>query len=1276
MRTARTNATSLIKLLAQCTVQIWIDHHFCGTGFFLAPGIVATCSHVVAPAAGQVERIAVHWNGGSYKVEKMQCEPLIPECPDPYPYPDTAMLKTAIAGHPWVDCDASEPILFPEPDHLYANGWSLEFSRDLPRLTPIALSLEGELFDLNPNEDWRLQLREGRISGGISGAPVLNFRTGKICAMITRTRDAMRDGGGWAVPLARHFDRFCDILDLPCIPICETWNQARHTEFFQRFSGVIRPAHRPVPPRTDLPPSFLLRTEYAVVPFIGRQDETDDLVTWCESGEQSSARLLVGPAGAGKTRLAAQLCQEMSRRGWTTGFLSPNCKPESFDQLRETGSPLLAVFDYSDAWLGLEQFLIRLDAPEETAPPTRIMLLARQTGAWWHRLASANPYVAIETTRIGAATASPEELQTAYLKSAEAFRKHLGTASIGPDEPIPPLAGQPMLVVHMAALLRVDTQGDQQRLPKDQTPQSQSSEIISSILDHEEAYWQRSVIAAGQKATRVLLRRAVALASLFGWAHEMGLAQLLTAIPDLADASSERRHELARWIMAFYPVDDPMHQGILQPDVLIERLVILALVDCPQLLTALSFAAPDNADRAFAIIDRACSESNDLRWTLERVLRSDLHRLGPIVLRIGERSEGPLRDEFIRALRATEIDFQTLDEFLSAVPAQSVHLHKVAIAICQRAVELARRAGDALLVATMLERFASRLSEVGQNKEALEQSLEALDLILRDAQGEETTLAVPLVAQLLVVARRLITIRETAKAITYLDHARHLAEDVLPDNPSLHGPQLSYVLGELTAIRVTLGNDGEIADSVQAEWNFFSLIGCLKTPASNALLATQFLRRVRAFQSYVPRLDLLAGISRAHQAAIEAAALTDEPLIAELQGWRELAQAYRSLDCAEEELSAAQKAEDICRGLMAVDPLRYGADLANMLAFRADHVGGDHEVAIDFLKEVVAIRRRILSQTPSRANSSALARALLGLGQRLSSTGYREGAIQVTEEAVDVFRQLAERFGGNEYLNLGGALHELMISMSKGRTAHRAATAAMERVAISRRLAAVDFIRYGRDLVIALSDSMDAYAAAGMKSRLDAAAHEVVRLCRRMQERADRLNVDMSKVLAGAGLALARAGAFDDAVILLSNVVDVRRERVSKGNLGEYAPELINALGYLADTLMIIGQWRSALTAADEAYAICGRLLTETPRDRLHNKRRSDTEQFYACLVRLYHNLQMVTRDQDAARIRAEGLEVLELLASQGNLAAMDLVHRDFPKHSPHTGIRKPRRPI
>ena len=492
-------------------------------------------------------------------------------------------------------------------------------------------------------------------------------------------------------------------------------------------------------------------------------------------------------------------------------------------------------------------------------------------------------------------------------------------------------------------------------------------------------------------------------------------------------------------------------------------------------------------------------------------------------------------------------------------------------------------------------------------------------------------------------------------------------------------PEITYPLKRrtrLTTIHIALGRGAEITASVQAEWDLFSFIGNLDTSTSNALLATQLLQRVSSFQPYVSRADLLAAVSHARQVRMDSAAFADEPAISQLQAWRGLAQTYRMLDCSDEELSAAQEAEDICRGLAETDPQRYAADLADVLAFRAAHAGEDPETSIDFVKEVVSIRREIFSREPDRANSDELVRALLALGQELSSAGYHGGAIQVTEEAVNVRQHLAEKFGGNEYLNLAGALYALMTRLAKGRMSHGAATAAMERVAIYRRLAAVDFSRYGRDLLMALTDSMDAYVAGGMKARLGDTAREVIKLCRRIWERADRLNLDISKVLAGAGLALARTGMFDDAVILLSDAVSVRRERVAMGAFGEYAPELIRALGYLADTLMIMEHWRKALKPADEAFAICGRLLVEAPRDRPHKRRRSDTEQFYACLVRLYDILQGLGRYYDAARIRRQGLEALELLATQGNLTAMNLLHRDFPRHSPQNGIRSPSRAI
>jgi tetratricopeptide (TPR) repeat protein len=1273
MAEPRTQSTELWKLLALCTVQVCVHGDFSGTGFFLAPDVVATCAHVVAAAGKQEDAVAIRWNGCTYPVQNVQCEPFVDQIPDPYPYPDIALLQTRIADHPWVDTDVSEPTIFPEPDRLYSVAWSLEFSEDLPRLTPVGLTYEGGLYDSDQTGDLRLQLRDGQIAHGMSGAPILNVRTGRVCAMMTRTRDTGRDGGGWGVPIAKHLGRFSSFLSSGKVPSSSSWTQARNAELFQRFAGVIRPAQRPLRQRGNIPPSLLLRPEYAVVPFLGRKDELADLRAWCESDEQSSVQLITGPAGTGKTRLAAQLCQDMSGRGWTAGFLSPTCKPESFDDLRATGSPLLAVFDYSDAWIGLEDFLIRLDAPEEAAPPTRIMLLARHSGAWWQRLVSANAQTTLNLTPLASATATPGELGETYMAAIEAFHRHLE-----PDTPmrartVPPLAGQPMLVVHMAALLEAYSVGEPQ-LSKSDTAISQRSEIVAAVFNHEEAYWMRSATADHQGATEILLRRAMAVACMFGWDSEPELAELLTAVPDLADAPLERRHHLARWIAAFYPIEDPGHQGLLEPDVLLERLVTLALVDCPYLLEALSLVPPENADRAFAIIDRACSESKLLRYALEKELRSELEKLGPAVLRIGERSEGPLREEFIRALRTADVDFGTLETFLQAIPVRSVHMHAVAVAISRRAVALAKKDGDALIAAAMLEGFADRLWQVGQNRESLRLSMEALELIAKGAEGEETSVPIALISQQVVVANRLRVMRRTAAAFGHIERALQLTRDVLPSNQSLYVPLMSQVLRRLTDLHLDMGDGDAITEDVMAEWQNFSHIGHLDGAAANSLLANEFFGRLSFLQRYIARTELLAAVVPAQQARMADAEIADDADLAVIRVLRGLANAYRLLDCPEAEHLAVAQAEQACRQALERNHPGAATELAKTLAFRADNA--DPESAIDYSRQIVALRRDGARIEPSRVNLGNLARALRALGQKLSAAGYHEGAVQVTEEAVGVVRQLAEEFGGEEYLNLAASLKLLVSSLVRARMSYKAAVVSLEEIAICRRLAAIDFGRYGRGLVHALEASLSVYGAAGMSARQEDSAREVVKLCFRMLERADRLDIDISKVFAGAGMSLAKVGFFDQSVTLLEDAVQMRRERLASATLGESGPELARALGYLADTLLVMGRWRASLAPADDAFAICGRLLSEVPQDRPHFRRRSDTEQFYACLVRLDSVLRRLGRFSDADRIRQSGLAALNQLASQGNSTAAGLATRPFASHDPQSSLRSPRRAI
>ena len=57
-----------------------------------------------------------------------------------------------------------------------------------------------------------------------------------------------------------------------------------------------------------------LRPEEAVVPFRDRR-ELAELLAWCTGGGHAGVRLVTGDGGAGKTRLALRLGQELEAAG-------------------------------------------------------------------------------------------------------------------------------------------------------------------------------------------------------------------------------------------------------------------------------------------------------------------------------------------------------------------------------------------------------------------------------------------------------------------------------------------------------------------------------------------------------------------------------------------------------------------------------------------------------------------------------------------------------------------------------------------------------------------------------------------------------------------------------------------------------------------------------------------------------------------------------------------------------------------------------------------------
>ena len=155
-----------------------------------------------------------------------------------------------------------------------------------------------------------------------------------------------------------------------------------------RTEKVLAPGYLPLP--DDSTPLQMIQTRYGVVPFCSRP-EYRGLKDWALGTAESpggkpdvSVAVLTGAGGAGKTRMAAQLCHDLEVLGWYTGFAPAKSAMGNDDltYLAELTTELLIVVDYAEE-SRQEQLAALLRALRGRRSPTRIVLTARGIDSWW-----------------------------------------------------------------------------------------------------------------------------------------------------------------------------------------------------------------------------------------------------------------------------------------------------------------------------------------------------------------------------------------------------------------------------------------------------------------------------------------------------------------------------------------------------------------------------------------------------------------------------------------------------------------------------------------------------------------------------------------------------------------------------------------------------------------------------------------------------------------------------------------------------------------------------
>ncbi|MGK7888766.1 MAG: trypsin-like peptidase domain-containing protein, partial [Leptolyngbyaceae cyanobacterium] len=267
---------SLFELLRDCTVKLVCLSGTWGTGFWVAPGQLLTCAHVVD--ATEPAAIEVYWRGaivGVVESVEVRSHPI-----------DLALVSVggiAEDSRRSISCVALDEA-FEAFDDVYTYGHPTEFPEGagaIARCDDVAIT-QGVA---------QIKFQGGQIQPGHSGSPLLNRRTQSVCGVVVETLEANSRLGGLAVPVREVLRQF---------PELRQDNQAFHRQD-DRWRQATERGQKIATQRLHVP---YPRNAF----FTGREAVFDDLHRRLQGGRAAinQTQGISGLGGIGKTQTAVE----------------------------------------------------------------------------------------------------------------------------------------------------------------------------------------------------------------------------------------------------------------------------------------------------------------------------------------------------------------------------------------------------------------------------------------------------------------------------------------------------------------------------------------------------------------------------------------------------------------------------------------------------------------------------------------------------------------------------------------------------------------------------------------------------------------------------------------------------------------------------------------------------------------------------------------------------------------------------------------------------------
>jgi hypothetical protein len=368
----------------------------------------------------------------------------------------------------------------------------------------------------------------------------------------------------------------------------------------------------------------LLDPRRELIGFVGRKDELAALVAWCQDEDAAQLRIVTGPGGVGKTRLAVELAERMKKHGWTCERVADGKEGEAITALRAmTRGRALVVVDYAETRVRVKQMLTALAGDQ--GDRVRVLLLARSAGDWCDQLGVGEPAVWDVVQAAKAAELALPAVVAADLSDADvialavtSFAQELGL----PEKTVEIYGGngtgrRRVLDLHAAALVAILAEAGTGTVRVD------IRTVLAELLRHEQHLWYHSARAAGLSEgpdglSPLMLRQVVAAGCLLGAATEQEARALPGRVPGLSPSV-----RVARWLRDLYPPGsgEPDLLGSLQPDRLAELHTVRELVASPELSQAcLTSLDSRQARRAVTLLARASADDPQAEALLSQTL--------------------------------------------------------------------------------------------------------------------------------------------------------------------------------------------------------------------------------------------------------------------------------------------------------------------------------------------------------------------------------------------------------------------------------------------------------------------------------------------------------------------------------------------------------------------------------------------------------------------------------------------------------------------------------